>query len=365
MTSRGRALLQLTTRVGLASLVATLALLVSAAAALADSASISVTAADGSPDPVAYIARVFTISGTASAGKYLYVKHRPVGGAPCAPSAYSDSGRLTTGFYGSSAADSFAIQRVWTWDAPGNWTFCMWLASSETAITTPIAQTITFRTPGAQVGVSLRPSVPKVGERAQVTIAGATEAPRRIWAKVRPGPGAACAPTYDLDSGQSLIDGWDADGAFDAKRYTTQSSPGQYLICAWLAGSSFDPWPVAGPQALAFNVVTPPPVVSSVATLNCASRSAVARVRASNVKSVCLRYRFSTPPSAGTRLSLSYVTPARRTYKTVTSTWPSKRSQTMTLAALPARAYKHRRGTWRAILRVGARQLKRTTFRVI
>jgi hypothetical protein len=362
LTNRGPA--HRVPRVGLAGLVATAALLGGATTARAEGASISITAADGASDPVAYIARVFSISGTAAAGENLYVKHRPAGGAPCAPTAYNDSGRLSTGFYGLAVSGSFDVQRVWTWDAPGAWTFCLWLASSETTITTPIAQTISFRTPGGQIGASVAPRVPRTGRRAVVTIAGTTEAPRRIWAKLRPASGAPCAPTYDLDPGLSLIDGWDADGAFDAKRYTTQSTPGQYRICSWLAGSSFDPWPIAGPQDTTFTVVPPPPVVSSAATLNCRNGRRITRVRASKVKSVCVRYRFARPPSAGAAVSVSYVTPARRTYKTVRSTWSDGRARTMTSAALPARAYKHRRGTWRAILRVADRRIKTSTFRV-
>jgi hypothetical protein len=365
MTIRGRAVLKRAPRIGLAAVVALAVSLATAGAALADSASIAVSTASGGSDPVAYIARVFSISGTASAEDNLYVKHRPAGGAPCAPTAYSDSGRLSTGFYGLAVNGTFDVQRVWDWDAPGAWTFCMWLASSETTITTPIAQTITFRTPGGEIGASIDPSTPTTGERAQVTVAGTTEAPRRIWTKIRPGSGPPCAPTYDLDAGQSLIDGWDADGAFDAKRYTTPPTPGQYLICSWLAGSSYDPWPIAGPQALVFTVVPPPPVVSSVATLNCRTRRTLARLRASRVRAVCLRYRFARLPSAGDPVSVSYVTPARRTYKTVSSTWPSGRSQTLISGALPARAYKHRRGAWRAILRVAGRQIKRSSFRVI
>jgi hypothetical protein len=364
MTTRGQAVLKWASRVGLAGAVALATLLVTAGAAMADSASISVTAAGGSSDPVAYIARVFSISGTASASENLYVKHRPAGGAQCAPTAYSDPGRLSTGFYGLPVNGAFNLQRVWTWDAPGAWTFCMWLAPSETTIATPIAQTISFLTPAGAIGVSINPAAPTTGQRAEVTIAGTSEAPRRIWTKIRP-VGGACAPTYDLDPGQDMIDGWDADGAFDAKRYTTQTTPGQYLICAWLAGSSYDPWPISGPAALTFNVLPPPPVVSSVATIDCRSRSTLARLSASKVKSVCLRYRFSRPPSAGARLSVSYLTPARRTYKTVNSTWPNGRAQTMTSGALPARAYKHRRGTWRAILRVAGKQIKRSSFRVI
>jgi hypothetical protein len=364
MRTRGRAVGKWAPSVGLAGVIALVVSLGSAGAALADSASIAVAKADGGSDPVAYIARVFSIAGTASAGENLYVKHRPAGGAPCAPTAYSDPGRLSTGFYGPAVSGAFDVRRVWTWDAPGDWTFCMWLASSETTITTPIAQTISFRTPSGQIAASINPATPTTGQRAEVTIRGTSEAPRRIWTKIRSASGPPCAPTYDLDPGQSMIDGWDADGAFSAKRYTTQAIPGPYLVCSWLGGSSYDPWPVAGPQAMAFTVAAPP-VVSSVATLNCRSRRPVTRLRAGKVKAVCLRYRFSRPPSAGAAVSVSYVTPARRTYKTVSSTWPQGRGHTLTSAALPARAYTHRRGNWRAILRVAGRQIKTSSFRVL
>jgi hypothetical protein len=352
-------------RVLLPALAATAGLLVGASTAMAASASISVTAANGASDPVAYIPRVFAITGTAPAGTNLYVKHRPAGGAPCAPTAYDDPGRLSTGFYGPAAGATFAVQRAWTWDAPGAWTFCIWLAPSETTISTPIAQTVMFRTPSGQIASRIRPGTPRVGQRAEVTVAGDSEAPRRIWVKIRPASGGPCAPTYDMDSGRSLIDGWDADGAFDARRYVTQTTPGQYVICDWLAGTSFDPLPVAGPSALTFNVAPAPPVVSSVATLDCRKRTAISRVRAGEVKSVCVRYRFAKPPAAGSRLSVSYVTPRRKTYKTVIATWPSKTVKTLTTAPLPGRAYKHRRGTWRATLRVGGTKIKSTSFKVI
>jgi hypothetical protein len=353
-------------RLVLALPAAAMALLVGAgSAAAADSASISVTASNGASDPVAYIARVFTITGTATPGENLYMKHRPAGGAPCAPTAYSDPGRLSTGFYGPAAGSSLSVQHVWTWDAPGAWMFCVWLAPSETTIATPITQTILFRTPSGQIASSINPATPRAGQRAAVRTTGASEAPRRIWVKVRPASAGPCATSYDLDPGQSLIDGWDADGDFDVSRYLTQATPGRYLLCDWLAGSSFDALPVAGPTALAFNVNAVKPVVASVTTLNCRTKRKVSRLDAGTVKSVCLRYTFAKAPSPGTRLSVSYVTPAHRTYKTVTSTWPSKPRQTLVSAPLPGRAYKHRRGTWRATLSALGAKVKTTTFRVV
>lgn len=338
----------------------------SAGAATAATATVSVTTVPaGQPDPVAYIPRVFTVAGSGPAGTYLYMKQRPAGGAGCAPTAFADPGRLSTGFYGLPINGSYSFQRVATWDAPGDWTFCIWVVPSETTIASAIAQTVSFRTPPGHIATTIRPSTPHVGERAEVTLAGATEAPRRLWLKIRPASAGPCAPTYDADTGQSLIDGWDADGEFAVRRYTWPSSPGQYVLCTWLAGSSYDPWPIAGPEGETFTVMPLPPVVSSASALDCRKRSTAVRFHARRVKSICARYRFSTPPPAGARLTVSYVTPTRRTYKTVTSRWPGNASRVLTAAALPARAYLNRHGRWRAILRVAGKRLKSTTFRVV
>jgi hypothetical protein len=355
-------------RVAVASVLGTVALLIGASAAVADSATTSVTAADGRSDPVAYIPRVFTISGAASGAKHLYVKHRAAGGAACAPSAFTDSGTwVDAAFFNVAVNGAFSIQRILTWRTPGTWMFCYWLAAGEADVTTPIAQTITVRAPGGSIGAALSPNPVRAGDRATITVGGASEAPRRVYAKIRADDGTACGPTFDADPGGSMIDGWSVDGAFSLKAYVNNAVLGQYLVCMWLAGSSDDAAPVAGPVAQTFGVVrSRPVVVSSAAAVNCKTKRASRRFVARKVKSVCMRYRFSAPPAPGERFSLSFMTPGRRsrTYKTVRSTWPGGTSRTITTASLPAHAYKHRRGTWRAVLTVDGKQVNRASFRV-
>jgi hypothetical protein len=352
-------------RVTALALATSAALLAGAEAALADSASIAVTTADGRPDPAAYLPRVFTISGTAGAGKRLFVKHRAAGGGGCGPSALTDSGEwLDASLYGAPVSGAFTFQRALTFKAPGTWMFCFWLAPDETTITTPIAQAITFRSAAGTIAAAVRPTTARPGQRAYVTVSGQSEAPRRVYAKVRPA-GGACAPSYDADPGEFMIDGWSVNGAYAINANTTQKTPGRYMICMWLAGSSDDTLPAAGPAQQLFDVAPPPAAVSSVATLNCKSRKAIGRVQRGKVKSVCVRYRFSRAPIAGAPVQVSYVTPTNRTYKTVTSTWPGGKTRSLTTASLPGRAYKHRRGTWRVVLRVAGSQVKRSAFRVV
>jgi hypothetical protein len=353
-------------RVTLVALATSAVLLAGAEGALAASASIAVTTADGRPDPAAYLPRVFTISGSADISERLFVKHRATGGGGCGPSALTDSGEwLDASVYGAPVSGPFTFQRALTFKRPGTWMFCFWLAPDETTITTPISQVITFRSSAGTIGASLRPTTPRPGQRAYVTVSGQSEAPRRVYAKVRAANGVPGAPSYDADPGEFMIDGWSVDGAYTINANTTQSAPGRYVVCMWLAGSSDDTLPAAGPVQQLFDVAPPPAAVSSVATLNCKSRKAIGRVQRGKVKSVCVRYRFSRAPLAGARVQASYMTPANRTYTTVTSTWPGGKARTLTTASLPGRAYKHRRGTWRVVLRVAGVQVKRSSFRVV
>jgi hypothetical protein len=346
--------------------VSAAALLAGAQPAAADSASLSVTASNGQPDPVAYLPRIFTITGSAGTSERLFVKHRAAGGGGCGPSALTDSGTwLDAAWYGAPVSGAFTFQRALTLRVPGTWMFCFWLAPDESTITQPITQTIAFRSAAGSIGATLNPAAPRPGQRAYVTVSGQSEAPRRVYAKVRAADGVPCAPSYDADPGEFMIDGWSVDGAYSIKAYTSQAKAGQYMLCMWLSGSSDDTLPAAGPAQRLFTVAPPPATVSSVATLNCKSRKAVSRVERAKVKSVCLRYRFARVPLAGARVQVSYMTPAKRTYKTVTSTWPGGKARTLTSASLPSRAYKHRRGTWRVVLRVAGTQIKRSSFRVV
>ena len=79
-----------------------------------------------------------------------------------------------------------------------------------------------------------------------------------------------------------------------------------------------------------------------------------------------MRVRFATPPARGERFSVSYLAPGRkrRTYKTVQAKWPGGSARTITSAPLPARAYRQRRGRWRAVLKVDGRQMSLVAFRI-
>jgi hypothetical protein len=348
----------------LTSLVAAVALLACAGSALADGASLSVTTAIGQPDPVANVPRVFTVTGTASVSERLYIKHRPAGGSSCAPTAVADPGRWLTGFLGAPVSGSFSFPQVIRWDSSGTYMFCFWLASSDDAIATPTIQYVNFRRPTGTISATLSPAVPRPNQYTTIAITGASEAPERVYAKVRPAGGAPCAATYDADAGANLRNGEDVDGAFVTRPLTSQPDVGQYLICMWLAGAPDDPAPIAGPVAQLYDVVQPPAVASRLVTVNCRNRHTIQTVRVGKVKAVCARYTFSTEPRNGARVSLSFVTPAHKTHNVLSSIWEEGSTPTVLVKQLTSRAYAHRRGKWQIILRVNGKEIRRTTFRV-
>lgn len=240
-----------------------LATLVLCAQALADSASISVTNTAGQSDPAAEVPRVFTVSGATSAPEHIFIKYRNPGGAPCAATASTDTGRWFENYsdeYLSGVNGAFSFSHAGTWGSTGTFVFCIWIApDDDTIVATPITQTITFRSPTGTITATLNPLIPRPGQQATVTITGASEAPENVYATIRPAGGAPCATSYEADSGQSLVDGKGVNGSFSLEATTTQSSAGTYLICLWLASSANSTQPIAGPQPETFTVSAPPP----------------------------------------------------------------------------------------------------------
>jgi hypothetical protein len=234
-----------------------------AAPAFADTASLSVTTSSGQSDPAAGVPRVFTLSGNASVSEEVFVKYRATGGAACAPTAYSDSGTIldehsaNPSYYGTTVNGNFSIRNAFTWGSPGAVMFCIWLAKDDQTVTSPITQVITFRSPTGSISATLNPASPQVGQTTTVNVTGSSEAPASVFATVR-SAGTPCGPTYDSDSGHGLINGTNVNGSFSTQASLSESTPGAYVICLWLAQSSSDTSPIAGPQPEPFTVLAPP-----------------------------------------------------------------------------------------------------------
>lgn len=335
--------------------------LAAAPAAWADNVTLAVLTTSGASDPVSNVSRIFAISGTSSTPKRVYVKHRRSGGAPCAPTAEQDTGAWLSLTHFEVNGD-FDRREAITWRGWGTWMFCMWIANTTSSITTPVVQTVTFRPPSATVTATISPATPIAGQPVAVRVIGSTEAPQGVYAKLRPA-GAPCAQTYDGDTGESLVYRSDANGMFGIDATTTFSTPGDYVICLWVASGTGDTAPVAGPQPQPVTVIAPTPAVSSAQAYNCSTGRRVTKFRVRSVPAVCLRYAFSTTPRSGAAIVLSFVRPGGKTHSRVRATW-SGQSQPLAMSSLQSRSYKHRRGKWKAVLRIDGVVRATTTFRV-
>lgn len=344
----------------LALIAVTAVWLAAAPPARADSVTLAVLTTSGQSDPVGYVSRIFSVSGTSSTPKRVYVKSRASGGAPCAPTPSQDTGTyLMVSF---DVNGNFDRREAITWRGWGTYLFCMWITDNESTIATPVAQTVTFRPPSATVSATLTPPVPIAGQPVAVRVIGSSEAPRTVFAKVRPA-GAPCAQTYTDDTGDRLVSGVDVNGLFGVDATTTFGAAGDYVICLWVAAGDRDVAPVAGPQPQPISVIAPTPVVSSAQAYNCSTGRRVKTFHARSVPAVCLRYSFSTTPLSGAAIVLSFVRPGGRTHSRVRTTW-SGQSQPLQLGSLASRSYVHRRGKWKAVLRIDGVVRATTAFTV-
>ncbi len=120
----------------------------------------------------------------------------------------------------------------------------------------PLTQEINLRPPTGSISATVKPATPRPGQQFTVTIAGATEAPRAAYGRIRPA-GTACAPTHDTDNGDNLLGGEGVDGAFSLPTTTSQLAAGSYIVCLWLTGATSDTVPIVGP-AVPVSIVKPP-----------------------------------------------------------------------------------------------------------
>lgn len=297
-----------------------LALLAFAGPALADSAFIAVNDTAGHSDPATDVPRTFVVSGTTATPENIYIKYRNPGGAPCGPTANSDSGRWFDGYggwysspdtRGGHANGNYSFSDVTSWDTPGTYVFCIWIAGGADTSVPAITQTITFRAPSGTITAAVNPITPQTNQDATITVTGVSEAPKRVYAAVRSAGPTPCAQTYDADTGQGLINGTSVNGNFSLTATTKQATAGSYLVCLWLADSDTDLTPVAGPQPMTFTVADPapppPPPLPPSQTATCkkarSARAAVARKVALTKQQLLHARRKSTRRTLTRRLT--------------------------------------------------------------
>jgi hypothetical protein len=229
--------------------------------ASADTATITFTDANGTPDPVAGASRTVTISGTTSAPQRLYVTSRAAGGVPCAPSPADDPGhdpfgrRYTGDSFDTMVNGDFTLKQTGPWPSVGPQLFCIWLATSWSQSVTPISQVVTFRAPTGTIAVAVTPAQVARGQAITVTITGTSEAAAVVHATLHGSANLSCAASYSEDGGRTLVHSNVGAGTFSLVATTTDLYANDTAVCVWLG----DAPPLAGPQAAFFSMVALPP----------------------------------------------------------------------------------------------------------
>jgi hypothetical protein len=249
------------TRLPCIALAVTLGFCALATTASADTATITFTDANGSPDPVARASRTVTISGTTSAPEHLYIKSRAAGDAPCASRSADDPGHepfelhYTGDSFAAVVNGDFTLRRTGSWSSVGPQLFCIWLASSWSQSVTPISQIVTFRAPTGTIAVAVTPTHVAPGQAITVTISGTSEAPGMVSATLHDGANLSCAASYREDGGRTLVRSSVGEGAFSLVATTKDLYANDTAVCAWLGDSDDASPPAAGPQAAFFSMV--------------------------------------------------------------------------------------------------------------
>jgi hypothetical protein len=258
-------------RVAAAVAVAVLTLLLLAAGrAEADSIMIQALDPAGRNDFVSEVPRSFVVSGVSAGPASIFIKYRSPGPTPCAASAAADSGewwdrgRRAIGLvYGEAGLDNpsvgtpvngaFSFTDVYASELRGPQMLCTWIAASASSVASPVSQIVHFRPSGGTITVTLDTASPRPGAPLSMTVGGASEAPKEVFASYRPA-GTPCAASFNADDGTSLLLGTSVNGAFSIDSELSVREAGHYVLCAWLAGWGGDAEPAAGPYALPFTV---------------------------------------------------------------------------------------------------------------
>lgn len=285
-----------------ASLVLAPAVLVLAPEASADSATLSVVDASGKADPAQDVGRTFKFTVTASSATQFFVKYRPNGGAACAPAYSTDSGNGLIGYQGVPAGTQ-TVSLAETWSNNGPFLFCMWLGETGSTSTLVGQQVVTFRAPRGSISFAATPQPGPVNGPIRITVSGTSEAPRELFVTWRNAGGSGCAPTRGSDSGNSFISYQSVNGGFRFSQVQTFQSRGRYLFCVWLANSSDDTQPVAGPKGFVVTIGHFAAVKRAV-HVRCTLSASSAKVGQA-VRGHC----STSGASAGTPISIDYQTP--------------------------------------------------------
>jgi hypothetical protein len=217
-----------------------------AAAAEAGSISLAVSA-----DPAEDRAITVTASGTADTGAWVYALIRHAGGAPCGTTPATDV-RGTETHDTTVSSGAYSLARTYTPEDPRRYLLCGWITQGGT-VQARVSREIDVRSNAASVAFAA-PATAVPDTPVVITVNGATEVRRWLYATVKPAGGAGCGSATSTDTGGSEVVDVMVEGAYSEPR-SRSFDPGTYLLCAWVEEGGGD----LAPEAVASTTITVAP----------------------------------------------------------------------------------------------------------
>lgn len=227
----------------IALLTTALFLAVPAAAAQADSISLSVA-----PDRLEEVPFMVTATGSGAEDHNVFATIKPAGPTGCGATYGTDADGDDV-MYANDAEGAYTTSGTAEVETPGPYLICAWVQeySSDSVALAATSTMVDVRSARSSVTIH-GPKTIRRGRTRSFTFSGATELDRYVFAKVKRTGSRGCGSSWDTDNGDSVLWSDSVQGFYNVRKAPWRfdiDHRGHYLLCAWVQEDSSDLYPEA------------------------------------------------------------------------------------------------------------------------
>jgi hypothetical protein len=233
----------MTRRIALITALSAALLAVPAAAAQADSISLSVA-----PDRLEEVPFMVTATGSGAEDHNVYATIKPAGPTGCGATYGTDADGDDV-LYSTDAEGAYTASGTADVETPGPYLICAWVQeySSDPVALAATSMMVDVRSARSSLIIH-GPKTIKHGRTRSFTFSGATELDRYVFAKVKRTGSRGCGSSWDTDNGDTVMWSDSVQGFYNLRKAPWRSDigrRGRYLLCAWVQEGSGDLYPEA------------------------------------------------------------------------------------------------------------------------
>jgi hypothetical protein len=233
----------MTRRIALITALSAALLAVPAAAAQADSISLSVA-----PDRLEEVPFMVTATGSGAEDHNVYATIKPAGPTGCGATYGTDADGDDI-MYGTDAEGAYTASGTADVETPGPYLICAWAQEYSSDPVALAATSMMVDVRSARSSVTIHgPKTIKHGRTRSFTFSGATELDRYVFAKVKRTGSRGCGSSWDTDNGDTVMWSDSVQGFYNLRKAPWRydiGRRGRYLLCAWVQEGSGDLYPEA------------------------------------------------------------------------------------------------------------------------